>query len=66
MWKRRQVGIGKASASDSLLTCRNNLGDIKTEVYTLSRDKSGKSGDLFVGDFDTTVVYGGAKHRVYG
>jgi hypothetical protein len=28
----RQVGIGKASASESLLTCRNGEDDIKTGV----------------------------------
>jgi hypothetical protein len=29
---RRQVGIGKASASESLLTCRNLLDGIRTGV----------------------------------
>jgi len=38
---RRQVGIRKASASESLLKCRNRKVDIKTGVSKESRDESG-------------------------
>ena len=43
----RQVGIGKASVSDSLLTCRNWLDGIKTGVCPISRDELG--GCPFIG-----------------
>ena len=39
--KTRQVGIGKASASDSLLTCRKETDDIETGVCYGSRDEPG-------------------------
>jgi hypothetical protein len=38
---RRQVGIRKTSASESLLKCRNNLDDIRTGVFWRSRDEPG-------------------------
>src|SRR5438552_18588864 len=38
---RRQVGIGKASASESSMTCRNLLDDIKTGAGIRFRDESG-------------------------
>ena len=38
---RRQAGIRKTSASESLLKCRNNLDDIGTGVFWLSRDEPG-------------------------
>jgi hypothetical protein len=37
----RQVGIGKASASESLPTCREGSNGIKTGVSPRSRDESG-------------------------
>ena len=37
----RQVGIGKASASESLLTCRNRIDGIETGASTGSRDEPG-------------------------
>jgi hypothetical protein len=37
----RQVGIGKASVSESSMTCRNLLDDIKTGAGIRFRDKSG-------------------------
>ena len=42
-----QVGTGKASVSESLLTCRNVVDDIKTGVNRRLRDKSG--GCPFIG-----------------
>ena len=39
--ERRQVGTGKASASESLLKCRNNLDDIETGAFWRSRDEPG-------------------------
>src|ERR671916_1451845 len=44
---RCQVGIGKASESESLMTCRNLEGDIETGVSMRSRDESG--GDQLTG-----------------
>lgn len=41
------MGVGKASESESLMTCRNLEGDIETGVSMRSRDKSG--GDQFTG-----------------
>jgi hypothetical protein len=41
--ERRQVGIRKTSASESLLKCRNNLDDIETGVFWRSRDEPGGS-----------------------
>ena len=38
---RRQVGIRKASASESLLTCRKFIVDIKTGAFKASREHSG-------------------------
>jgi hypothetical protein len=37
----RQVGTEKASGSEPLLTCRNAMSGIKTEVYGSSRDEPG-------------------------
>lgn len=45
--RRRQVGIGKASESDSLMTCRNLATGIETGVSMRSRDESG--GCPFIG-----------------
>ena len=45
--RRRQVGIGKASESDSLMTCRNLATGIETGVSMQSRDESG--GNPFTG-----------------
>ena len=39
--ERRQVGIRKASESESLKTCRNYLDDIETGALLWSRDESG-------------------------
>ena len=44
---RCQVGIGKASVSESLMTCRNLEGDIETGVSMRSRDEPG--GCPFIG-----------------
>jgi hypothetical protein len=41
--RRRQVGIGKASGSDSLMTCRNLATGIETGVSIRSRDEPGGS-----------------------
>src|SRR5665647_969149 len=38
---RRQVGIRKANASESLMKCRKPICDIETGAYALSRDESG-------------------------
>jgi hypothetical protein len=38
---RRQVGIRKTSASESLLKCRNNLDDIETGAFWRFRDEPG-------------------------
>ena len=38
---RRQVGIRKANASESLLKCRNPKYDIETGAYNRSWDESG-------------------------
>jgi hypothetical protein len=38
---RRQVGIRKTSASESLLTCRNKLDDIETGEWISLRDELG-------------------------
>jgi hypothetical protein len=38
---RRQAGTGKTSESESLLTCRNLLDDIRTRAGIRSWDKSG-------------------------
>ena len=37
----RQVGTGKASVSEPLMTCRNTVDDIKTGVVKWSRDEPG-------------------------
>lgn len=39
--KRRQVGIRKTNASESLLKCRKILDDIKTGVFNESREEPG-------------------------
>jgi len=44
---RCQVGVGKASESESLMTCRKLEGDIRTGVSMRSRDELG--GDQFTG-----------------
>ena len=41
------MGIGKASESDSLMTCRNLATGIETGVSMQSRDESG--GNPFIG-----------------
>src|SRR5674476_1706275 len=38
---RRQVGIRKANASESLMKCRKPICDIETGAYALSRVESG-------------------------
>ena len=43
----RQVGIGKASASEPLLTCRNSIDDIETGEAKSLRDEPG--GCPFIG-----------------
>ena len=44
---RRQVGIRKAKASESLMKCRRPICDIETGAYALSWDESG--GCAFTG-----------------
>ena len=41
--KMCQVRTGKANVSEPLLTCRKRIGDIRTGVQLLPRDKSGGS-----------------------
>jgi hypothetical protein len=45
--RARQVWVKKASESEPLMTCRNDLDDAETGVENRSRDESG--GSLLIG-----------------